>query len=338
MLPLLVMFAFALPTQPLLAQEPVVQAVMFWMDGCPHCHEVIDGTLASLEQQYGDRLNVRLVEVVTMDDFDHLLVIASRYGISSEEVGIPFLIIEDRVLLGSHEIGQSLPWLVERYLAEGGTNFPCLPEVDAGLVPQENCIAPGSTRTAEQAVSAAQPQPNGFTLAYAMLGGMVLALIVTIAALVRQRDAVPDIPAWQRWAFPVLAVVGLGVAGYLAYVETQAVSAVCGPVGDCNTVQSSPYARLFGIPVGVLGVVGYLAMLGAWLWSQIGQDDLADWMPLALFGMTLVGVLFSLYLTYLEPFVIGAVCAWCLSSAAIMTLLMLLNIRPTVHALHESAA
>ncbi|MBI5568146.1 MAG: vitamin K epoxide reductase family protein [Chloroflexi bacterium] len=127
----------------------------------------------------------------------------------------------------------------------------------------------------------------------------------------------------------MLTLTGLGVAGYLAYVETQAVAAVCGPIGDCNAVQSSPYARLFGVlPIGVLGVIGYMLIFITWLWGRLRSDRVAEIAPLIVFGFAVAGVLFSLYLTFLEPFVIGAVCAWCLTSAVVMTLLMLLTLAP----------
>ena len=133
---------------------------------------------------------------------------------------------------------------------------------------------------------------------------------------------------------PVLTLIGLGVAIYLAYVEIRAVSAVCGPVGDCNAVQSSPYARLFGVlPIGVLGVIGYAAILSGWFYPKLRSDRLAQVAPLVVFGMTFFGVLFSLYLTYLEPFVIRAVCAWCLTSAVIMTLLLLVSLKPALQAM-----
>jgi uncharacterized membrane protein len=137
-----------------------------------------------------------------------------------------------------------------------------------------------------------------------------------------------------EFATPVLALLGLGVAGYLAYVETQAVAAVCGPVGDCNAVQSSPYARLFGVlPVGVLGAMGYILILAAWFWKRFRTGWLAEHASLAILGTAFLGTLFSLYLTYLEPFVIKAVCAWCLTSAVLITLLMLVNVRPALQEL-----
>jgi uncharacterized membrane protein len=122
---------------------------------------------------------------------------------------------------------------------------------------------------------------------------------------------------------PVLSLVGLAVAGYLAYVETQAAAAVCGPVGDCNAVQSSPYARLFGVPIGLIGVAGYVAILAVWAWGRRAAGALPATL---LVLMSAFGVAFSIYLTYLELFVIRAVCMWCITSAVIMTLLLLVSI------------
>jgi uncharacterized membrane protein len=108
---------------------------------------------------------------------------------------------------------------------------------------------------------------------------------------------------------------------------------MCGPVGNCNAVQSSPYARLFGIlPLGLLGMFGYLAILAGWLYLRLRRDRWALYVSLAVSGMTVFGVLFSIYLTYLEIYVIRAVCLWCLASAVIMTLLMILNVRPALQA------
>lgn len=130
-------------------------------------------------------------------------------------------------------------------------------------------------------------------------------------------------------AIPVLCLIGLGVAGYLAYVETTQVQAVCGPVGDCNTVQQSEYARLFGIlPIGILGMLGYLLLLLAWWIGNWKQGRLGDFAWLAFLLMSAFGLVFSIYLTFLEPFVIGATCAWCLTSAILMTALFWLSLAP----------
>lgn len=177
--------------------------------------------------------------------------------------------------------------------------------------------------------ASAAGQSSGSELAAVVMIGMVAALIYTGVVFVRawlgRSGNAASPPAWIDALIPGLVIAGLGVAGYLTHVETQAVPAVCGPVGDCNAVQASPYAKLFGVlPVGVLGLIGYVAILAAWLWGRFRSDRLADYAPLGVLGMTAFGVLFSVYLTYLELFVIYAVCMWCLASAVIMTLLMLL--------------
>jgi uncharacterized membrane protein len=105
-------------------------------------------------------------------------------------------------------------------------------------------------------------------------------------------------------------------------------------VGDCNTVQQSSYARLFGIvPIGVLGLVGYLDIFATWIVAALAKGALADLAWLGLFLMALLGTLFSIYLTFLEPFVIGATCAWCLTSAVLMAFLLWLSLAPARGAL-----
>jgi uncharacterized membrane protein len=129
---------------------------------------------------------------------------------------------------------------------------------------------------------------------------------------------------WPIWILPALALIGLGVAAYMSYIEITKSEAVCGPVGDCNTVQESQYAYLFGvIPVGMMGIVGYLAILIAWIIGEYGPESLRKFSILSIWGMGWFGVLFSIYLTFLEPFVIGASCAWCITSAVVMTLILL---------------
>jgi uncharacterized membrane protein len=129
----------------------------------------------------------------------------------------------------------------------------------------------------------------------------------------------------------------LGVSIYLAYVEISHVQAVCGPVGECNIVQASPYAQILGIPIAVLGILNYLAILVLWRVQRYAGGRLVKLSAFGLLGLTLAGTLFSIYLTCLELFVIRAVCAWCLSSAVITTLLMLLAAIPITGRASRSA-
>ena len=157
----------------------------------------------------------------------------------------------------------------------------------------------------------------GNSLSVLVLLGMLVSLIL--------KGCPPPVPgrAWPVWVVPALVVVGVGVATYLSFIEVTQSEAVCGPVGDCNTVNQSEYATLFGfLPVGVLGLLGYALTLALWAWGRLGSGAMKARADLALWGVALAGTLFSVYLTFLEPFVIGATCVWCLSSAVIMTLLL----------------
>lgn len=134
---------------------------------------------------------------------------------------------------------------------------------------------------------------------------------------------------WPTWSVPLLALVGIGVSGYLLYVEWTGTDAVCGPAGDCNAVQDSPYSKLFGLlPVGLLGIAGYLAILTAWLLAEFGNPSRKNLLNLIIWGMAWFGVAFSIYLTFLEPFVIGATCMWCITSAIVITLILLASTNP----------
>ncbi len=103
----------------------------------------------------------------------------------------------------------------------------------------------------------------------------------------------------RAWAILLLCAAGVLVAAYLAYAETTHTAAICGPVRDCNTVQQSEYARLFGLlPVGVLGLVGYLVIAGLWAWGRYGRGPWQHRLRWGLPLVTLFGVAFSIYLTY----------------------------------------
>ena len=113
----------------------------------------------------------------------------------------------------------------------------------------------------------------------------------------------------------VLVVIGIGIAGYLTWVHYAGLNPVCvGGGGGCERVQSSTYADVAGIPVALLGLVGYVLMgLSLLLTDERGR--------LAGATLALIGFGFSIYLTYLELAVIDAICQWCVASAAVMTLL-----------------
>ena len=117
----------------------------------------------------------------------------------------------------------------------------------------------------------------------------------------------------------VIALIGVGIAGYLVYIHYAGIKPICAAGnGGCEKVQTSDYAKLAGIPVAVLGLAGYLAILA----SLFVRGDLGR---LAGAAIALSGFGFSMYLTYREIFTIKAICQWCVGSAVLMTLLAILT-------------
>jgi uncharacterized membrane protein len=103
-----------------------------------------------------------------------------------------------------------------------------------------------------------------------------------------------------------LAVAGLAISIYLTWVHYAGIEPVCTGVSDCERVQNSDYAELLGIPVAVLGIVGYAAILGS-LGLRVELTAVLAYLAVA----------FSAYLTWAELFRIDAICQWCVGSALI---------------------
>lgn len=123
----------------------------------------------------------------------------------------------------------------------------------------------------------------------------------------------------------LLALAGLAISFYLTNLYLFDGIIPCGASGGCQTVAESPYAWLLGIPIPMWGAVAYTAITGVTVWG-LAMRRLGEWGRLALFGLALAGLLFSGYLTYLELFVIHAICRWCVASAVIMLLLFLVTL------------
>lgn len=313
---LIALMLFLLSASPLTAAQAAakaqVHAVLFFSPTCGHCEKVINEVLPPLQNQFGDSLAVSLIDVTTDQGQSLYQSALIRYTVPDDRLGVPTLIVGDEVLVGSLEIPQRFPGLIETHLANGGVDWPDIP----GLADYLGVTSQPVSRQTWQDKFQSDPLANTIAL-------IVLILMVVIVGIIGYRfiQGNPDTRPWPEWIIPVLSVLGLFVAGYMSYVEVTQVQAVCGPVGNCNAVQQSEYARLFGIlPVGILGALGYIALLAAWLVKRYGPQNLHKASIFAIWGMAWFGILFSIYLTFLEPFVIGSSCVWCISQALIMTL------------------
>lgn len=343
-------------------QSATVKAVLFYSPTCPHCHTVINDTLLPLTEQYGDRFQVIGIDITQPGGQPLYDASTARFQIPQERMGVPRLIVGETVLIGSLEIPQQLPAIIEAGLSSGGIDWPDIPGLAEAMaasqqaeqqaagpetsaaasestVPAAETPLPAATSTPEvvaitpdslpiAGAGASSGLPEGGWLAALILGGMLLALAYAAFRVYSARGALfaANAETGALITSPlilVLTLLGLAVSGYLAYVEITQTSAVCGPLGECNVVQASDYAQIFGVPVAILGIANYLAILGLWLIHRMASGKWRRWAGWGLLLLTVFGVLFSVYLTLLELFVIDAVCIWCLTSAIITTSLLL---------------
>ena len=130
-------------------------------------------------------------------------------------------------------------------------------------------------------------------------------------AMTRARASMPAAPRslWHPGILlAVLDAMGLAIAGYLSYAALRHELPSCAIAKGCEQVANSPYSRIAGIPVAVFGVILSIALLAlALAWWRSNRPALL----LAHYSLSFVGVAFEGYFTYLEVFVIGAVCMWC---------------------------
>jgi uncharacterized membrane protein len=334
-----------IPARLVTAQEPVVRAVLFFSETCSHCHEVMEEQLPPLAQKYGQQLDIVGVDVnheTGLKIYQDMLV---KLNVPDDRVGVPTLVIGSEVLVGSDEIPARLPGLIEQGLASGGIDWPDIPGLAEVLAAQSGSSTTQVSTTQVQKPPA-QPAPEetgplfiqrfrldpvANTIAVVVLISMLACVILVAINFLRGSDS--RLFHWPDWVIPVLAILGMGVAFYLSFVEITKTEAICGPVGNCNSVQESQYAYLFGvIPVGAMGLLGYATILAAWLFRKYGPKSWSKFFTLVIWACAWFGILFTIYLTFLEPFVIGATCAWCITSAIIMTLVFLASTGPAIQA------
>ncbi len=311
------------PVIPIKAQgDNVVRAILFYSPSCPHCHIVMTEVFPPLEDEYGSQLIIAEIDASTEEG--NPLYRAAVEKLTPSMRGVPLLVVDDQTLIGSAQIPAEFPGLIDTYLAQGGVGWPDLPGLEqavANLEPQLPVTGPDLSLRERFTRDLA-----GNSLSVVVLVGLVVAWG---AVLTPRRWQTPLANRVGPAGVLIVLAVGLIASIYLAYVETTGSEAVCGPIGDCNTVQQSEFAVLFGfLPVAVLGVLGYLAILFVYVYGTWIQGAGDQYAPAVAFMMAFFGLSFSIFLTFLEPFVIGATCAWCLTSSIAMGLIALFSAGP----------
>jgi uncharacterized membrane protein len=141
---------------------------------------------------------------------------------------------------------------------------------------------------------------------------------------------------WGTWPLlAVLAAAGLGTTGYLTYSHYANQITVCGGFGSCEFVQTSSYSKMAGVPVALMGLLFFIALESLVLFRLIRGPDEAPWAQPVAFSMALGGLAFVSYLTYVELFVIDAICVWCVATACITTACFIVTLYETLSSLRS---
>ncbi len=312
--------SFAVPVAAAAAPGAVVHALLFYSPTCSSCEKLRAGTLPVIEKRYGAQLQITQVNI--WDKYGYLLYTdaVDELGIPQQREGIPTIILGDRVLVGEKEISEALPGLVDEGLARGGVPWPKL-ELFVPPTPGAGAAADSLPSLGERI----RRDPVGNSLPFAVLAAMAAAVIfvglrTTAVQRLRTFGSVPG--GTSALAVTLLAVAGFAISAYLTFVELGGGKPFC-PIGNCDAVQSSSFARVGGVvPLGVIGATGYAAILLTFTASRFSRSiRLRLSSHLVLAGLVAAGFVFSVYLTVLQPLVIGSTCLWCLASAAVMTAL-----------------
>ena len=128
-----------------------------------------------------------------------------------------------------------------------------------------------------------------------------------------------------RFIFIILILIGLGVSFYLTFLHFSQTSAICGSneiFNNCDSVLESEYAEILGIPIALLGIVFYFSTLILFLFSIFKKNKIFINL---LFFAEIIGIIFSAIFTYIQFFIIKALCPYCLTSAIVTLILFLLS-------------
>lgn len=308
-------FAFSGPlAQGQTTSGVVVRGVLLYQPFCAECPTLLDEFLYPASDEYGSKLELMPVDVSEPRGAVLLANTVAEFGISQASSETPILVIGGKALVGSAAIVADFESLVDGALDQGGTAWP---EIDGlqGLI--QTVTTP--------------PEPPRDRIGEALAWAVMIAMLGALAYLLWSLPKILPVlngPKLEIRAFgiPVLALAGLAISAYLLYVKLSQAEAVCGPVGDCNLVQASQYASILGIPMAALGLVFYLGVCVLWLCHSASTGGTQRFTGRLLAVAVVIGTLFSIYLTGLELFVIHAVCAWCLTSAVLATVMMLLTV------------
>ena len=346
----ILLLLFPVPAIPALASSvspapgPNLAGILFFKTDCVECLEVINEIIpTALDNSSSDR-SILAVNNSLPDGGQLFLEFLMTRKIPPNAT-LPIFITQNEIWSGKEEISRNLNNLLRsQHDFFPPDHFPSKNLVANLLSPNPNqrystaFLITKNTRPKQQNwldyfYSNYQKDPVGNGTAVIVLLGMIFSLAYIFKLFIsRPADSQFALPS----LYPVLCLIAMGIAIYLFMSGLMESELSCGPVGECNTVQQSKYAKLFGIiPVSLLGMFAYAACIVFWLaarfdvWSQKKLFVVSAW------ACSVIAVCFFVYLTFLEPFVIGATCIWCVTSATITTITALVATKPALAAIHS---
>jgi uncharacterized membrane protein len=303
------------------AEDVSVKAVLFYNPESEACKTLINEIFPPLILEYNETLLIIYIDVTNPAGGELYQSAVTSLNVPEDQRVVPLLVMEDTYLAGFGDIQEDFPRLIDQKIAQGGNNWPSVPGLEDALRKS------GFSKTPSNAWEKFMSGQPANTLAVIVL--IVLTLSLVFSILITFRPGPKFLDTIPEWVFPGLLVIGLVVASYLTYTELTQSEVFCGGISRCTEVHESQYSHILGlITVGEFGIIGYCLIGLAWIVHRTSRGTTKMIAAIAMFGFAVFGVSFSTYLTFLEPFVIGATCLWCLASAVIMSLILPLTTGP----------
>lgn len=340
----LVLVTLAEPTATPFNQPSEITGILFYKPDCPDCLEAMESVLPEALAKYKTQNKILAVNTFSSEGSQLYLEIILERELPAS-IQLPALITKEDVWSGLAIIRQKLP---ERLALLSG-----LQPIDTTAYGTWNELVSKaeSSQTGQVAMIIDRDfqfdtdpllhrylvnflkDPLANSIAVVVLVGMMVSLIwILIQGLKKQSHAEANLSV----LYALLCCALILIAFYLVYSGFTESALSCGPIGECNTVQQSRYAYILGIiPVSLLGLLVFLCCFILWLASKLVSQRFANPLIVAVWLLSVSSVLFFIYLTFLEPFVIGATCIWCLTTALLTTLSALISTKPANSALNS---
>ncbi|MEO1785228.1 vitamin K epoxide reductase family protein [Thermodesulfobium sp. 4217-1] len=293
-----------------------VNVVLFWSPTCPHCHDVIENILPPIQEKFKNKLLITYIMLYKESQVEPFYNLASEYGIKKSDAGVPFMIIGDKVLIGTDDIEKDLPNLIQEGIKQGGIPFPekvlhseFSKYIDVKAIENKNF----------------EGKPYAiFTVIFLLIVALYSLLTLKFITLIKYANF---IKAFRNYLIPFVIFIGFLISIYLFHLETTDSSAMCIIFSGCDTVQKSSFSHIFGIiPMAALEIFAYCVFFALWVYSyKLNKNKVFRFNPkMLLFWINFMAVIVAICLTTLEIFIIKAACVYCIISSIIIGLLLIL--------------